>query len=78
VFIVGESHDKLAEPDDIAVTVNVVFPETIPDVAVIVEVPAATPVASPLEPAALLICATPERDELQVTAAVMFCVELSL
>ncbi len=60
-----------------AVTVSVVEPEILPDVAVIVVVPAATEVASPFEPAALLIVAAAVLDELQVTAAVRFCVELS-
>ena len=49
-------------------------PETLPEVAVIVVVPAASAVASPLEPAALLIVAIPALVELQVTAVVMFCV----
>ena len=57
-----------------AVTVSVVDPETPPDVAVIVVVPAATGVANPSEPAALLIVATPVVDELQVTVVVRFCV----
>ena len=49
----------------------------LPEVAVIVVEPAATDVALPLEPAALLMAATVVRDELQVTAVVRFCVELS-
>ncbi len=60
-----------------AVIVSVVEPETLPDVAVIVVVPVPTAVASPFEPAALLIVAAAVLDELQVTAAVRFCVELS-
>jgi hypothetical protein len=59
------------------VTVRAVEPETLPDVAVIVVDPAATEVARPLEPAALLIAATPVLDELQVTDAVRSCVVLS-
>ena len=59
------------------VTVSVVDPDTLPDAAVIVVEPAATGVANPLEPAALLIVATPVLDELQATAVVRFCVELS-
>jgi len=35
-------------------------------------------VAKPFEPAALLILATPEGDEPQVTDAVKFCVVLSV
>ena len=42
-----------------------------------VVVPAAVPVASPLEPDALLIVATPVLEELQVTEAVRSCVVLS-
>ena len=59
------------------VTVSVVDPEMLPTVAVIVVVPAATAVASPLDPAALLIVATPVLEELQVAEAVRFCVVLS-
>ena len=59
------------------VTVRVVVPETIPDVAVIVVEPVPIEVASPLEPDALLICDTPLLDELHVTAAVRVCVEPS-
>jgi len=49
------------------VAVSVVFPETVPDVAVIVAEPAATAVARPLEPAMLLTAATLVFDVLQVT-----------
>ena len=56
------------------VTVSVVEPATLPDVAVIVEVPAARQDARPLEPAALLIVDTVAFEELQVTDAVRFCV----
>ena len=59
------------------VTVKAVDPEMLPDTAVIVVDPAAAGVANPLEPAALLIVATPVLDELQVTAAVRSCVVLS-
>ena len=59
------------------VTVSVVDPDLLPDVAVIVVEPAAAAVASPLEPAALLMVATPVLDEFQVTDAVRFCVVLS-
>ncbi len=58
-------------------TVNEVDPVTLPDVAVTVVVPAATEVAKPLEPAALLTVATPVLDELQVAEAVRSCVVLS-
>ncbi len=60
-----------------AVTVSVVDAEILPDVAVIVVEPAATDVARPFEPTALLMAATAPVDELQVTAAVRFCVVLS-
>jgi hypothetical protein len=53
------------------VTVRVVEPETLPEVAVIVVWPGATEVALPL-----LIAATDAAEELQVTDAVMFCVVL--
>mgnify|MGYP001573491007 CR=1 FL=1 len=58
-------------------TVSVVLPKTDPRVAVIEAEPAATGVASPLEPAALLIVANAVFDELQVTDAVKSWVELS-
>src|SRR5712692_11651405 len=61
-----------------AVTVSVVLPETPPKVAVIVVVPAATDVARPFDPLALLIVATPGLDELQVTWVVRSCFVLSL
>ena len=59
-----------------AVTANVVEPETLPKVAVIVLLPTATEVARPLKFAALLIVAVPVLEELQVTNAVMSCVVL--
>ena len=43
----------------IPVTVNVAVADTFPDSAAMVVVPEATAVASPLEPAALLIAAMP-------------------
>src|SRR5205809_479805 len=61
------------------VTVSVVLPDTLVtgSVAVIVVDPAATDVAKPSEPPALLIVAFPVSDELHVTDVVMFWVELS-
>lgn len=59
------------------VTVIVVEPDTPPDVAIIVVVPVETEVASPLEPAALLMLATVVDDELQTADVVIFCVVLS-
>jgi hypothetical protein len=50
-----------------AVTVSDFVPETDPTVAVIIVEPAATDVARPLEPAALLIVATDPVEELHVT-----------
>ena len=60
-----------------AVTVSVVFPETRPDDALIVVEPAATDVARPFDPDALLTAATPGDDELQVTEEVRSWLELS-
>ena len=57
------------------VTVSVVVPDMLPDVAVIVVEPVATDVANPFEPAALLMDATAVLDEYQVTAVVKFCVD---
>ncbi len=71
----GAFHVSDAVP--LPITVSVVVPEMLPDAALIVDDPAATPVARPFEPAALLIVAAAVLDELQVTAAVRFCVVLS-
>jgi hypothetical protein len=60
-----------------AVTVSVVDPDVLPNVAVIVVEPADADVASPLELAALLMAATSAADEFQVTDAVRSCVVLS-
>ena len=57
----------------VAFTVRVVDPDMVPDVTVIVVVPAATDVAKP----AALIVATPVLDEAQVDVNVRFCVVLS-
>lgn len=56
------------------VTVRVVDPEMLPDVAVTVVIPVPAAAADPLEPVALLIVATFVEDELQITAVVMSCV----
>jgi hypothetical protein len=53
--------------------VSVAAPDMLPDVALIVVVPAAAPVAKPLEPAALLTVATAVFDELHVTVPVSTC-----
>ena len=60
-----------------SVTDRVVEPETFPDAAVIVVIPATKAVAVPLEPAVLLMEATDVTDELQVTDVVRFSVLLS-
>ena len=75
MFVVGASHVNVTVP--LPVTVRTVVPEMLPDIAVIVVKPAATDVARPLEPAALLMVATPAADEIQVTDVVRSCVELS-
>lgn len=59
------------------VTVRVVDPAMLPDVAVIVVRPAAIEAANPLEPGILLMVAAPALDEPQVTAVVRSCVVLS-
>ncbi len=56
------------------VTVNVVLPETSPNVAVIVVTPTVDEVANPFKPAALLMVAIPVSEEVQVTDDVRFCV----
>ena len=58
-------------------TVSVVQADTLPEVAEIIEEPAAMEVASPFDPAALLMAATPVDDELQVAEAVRSWVEPS-
>ncbi len=63
-MVVGLSQAKLSTPAE--VTVKVVFPETLPEAAVMVTVPAVTAVARPL----LLTVATDVSDELQATCVV--------
>jgi hypothetical protein len=78
VLVVGAAQDKVADPVVVTdLTESAEVPVTLPDVAVMVVVPAATAVARPLDPAALLIDATPVLDEYQVTAVVRICVVLS-
>lgn len=60
-----------------AVTISVVELEMLPEAALMVVVPTPREVASPFEPAALLIVATPVAEEFHVTDEVRFCVELS-
>ncbi len=52
-----------------AVTVKVVLPEIVPDVAVTFDAPVVTPVARP----EALTVATAVLDDVQVTVAVIFC-----
>ena len=59
------------------VTVKPAVPETLPLVAVTVVVPAASALARPCEPAALLMVAAAVLDEPHVKVVVMFWVELS-
>jgi len=70
VFVVGAFHVKVTAPPP--VTVSVAVPEAPPDIAVIVVEPAASEVAKPLEPAALLMAAMAVAEEPQVTAVVRF------
>jgi hypothetical protein len=59
------------------VTVSVVNPDILPDVAVNVVEPAAIAAANPFKPVSLLMVPTAPVDVLHVTAAVMSCVVLS-
>ena len=60
------------------VTESVVVPDTAPMAAVIMADPGLRAAASPAEPGELLTEATAEAEEVQVTAPVRSCVELSL
>jgi hypothetical protein len=75
--MLGVAGVTLIDTSVAVVTVSVVLPDTPRSVALIVLVPTPTELASPYEPAALLIVATVGDDEDQVTADVRFCVELS-
>ncbi len=59
------------------VMVKRVVADMLPDAAAIVVEPIAAAVASPLEPAALLMAAADVADELHVTEFVRFCVDPS-
>ena len=61
-----------------AVTVNIVDPETLPRVALMVVVPALTPEARPSLLAAFEMLATAGAEEVQVTVVVRFWMELSV
>ena len=60
-----------------AVTVSEVEPEILPELAVMLVDPTATPNANPLEPVALLMVAMELSDVLQTTEFVMSCIVLS-
>ena len=77
--IVVVADDMVMKLSVAGVTVSVVDPEMPPNHAVMVVVPppGATGVAIPLNPAALLIVATPASAEVQVTSAVMSSTEPS-
>lgn len=66
------------ETREAPVTVIEVVPMTLPEEAVIVVVPAESEKADPFEAASLLIVAIEGAEELQVTEAVISCVELSV
>jgi hypothetical protein len=76
--MVGLAGVTAMETSAAGVTVKPVEPETVPNVAVMVTAPWLSELASPLEPDALLIETTPVLEELQVTAVVSGCVELSV
>ena len=61
-----------------AVTVRVVEPESNPEVAAIVVTPSALALASPSDPPAFEMVATPSSEDDHVTAAVRSCVEASV
>jgi len=69
--LVGET---ARETSVAGVTVSVAVPEILPEIAVIVVEPAATEVANPFDPAALLMAATAVADDIQVADVVRFCV----
>jgi len=60
-----------------SVTVRVAAPDSVEKSAVMVDFPAATPVARPLVGEALLTVATDAGDDVQLTELVRFCVLLS-
>ena len=76
--IVGFAGVTPMETSVAAVTVRVIVPDTPPEVAVMVVEPALSAVASPMVLAVLLIEATAELDELQVTDAEISFFEPSL
>ncbi len=75
--IAGFTGVTATETSDAGFTVRVLEPDTLPVAAVISVEPEARDVARPLEPAALLMVATDVFEDVQVAAAVRFCVEPS-
>ena len=73
----GATDEELAAALASALDRIIALPDTGPSVALIVLMPWPTGLASPFEPAALLIVATVALEEDHVTTAVRFCVELS-
>jgi hypothetical protein len=71
----GVTAIEVANADD---TVSVAVPETVPEVAVMLVLPAATACASPLVGEVLLTSATAVFEEVQVALPVKLCVLLSL
>jgi hypothetical protein len=78
--VIEGSAGVTSETREAAVTVSMVEPliPLVGSVAMIVVTPTETLVARPLSPGALLAVATVSSEELQVTALVRSCVELSL
>jgi hypothetical protein len=74
----GVAGVTVIELSDAFVTVSEAVPDTLPELAVIVVIPPATPVASPFVPPVLLMVATVVEEELHVTELVRFWVLWSL
>ena len=66
------------ETRDTGVTVRIVEPEILPELATIVVDPAARAVANPFDPAVSPMVAMALSDEVQTTDVVMSCVVLSV
>jgi hypothetical protein len=77
MIILAEAGDTVIDFSTACVTVSVVEPEMPPKTALIIVEPSLTDVASPFDPVALLIVATPVFEELQVTDEEISCVVLS-
>ena len=70
LIILGRLGEMDSVTSVVAFTVSVVEADTPPDVTVIVVDPAATEVANPFDPAALLMVATPASEELHAAVLV--------